>query len=185
MSGVIQTFLGGKVDVLNPDPDTLLLEDIAHALSNQCRFGGHAPVFYSVAQHSVLCAIKCQALYGDRLLTRTALFHDAAEAYLQDVVRPIKQRLPEYYKIEGRLERVLADKFDFLSPLPKEIKDIDSSMLCTEGAQFFGGQDLKWWETGEYGIHVYPDVHIIPYSPETARFEFMLMAFDTERKQGL
>lgn len=82
----IVTYSGAVIDPLNPDPEQIRIEDIAHSLSNQCRFTGHTREFYSVAQHSVLVSYLCDpkdALWG--------LLHDASEAYLSDIASPIKQ----------------------------------------------------------------------------------------------
>lgn len=120
----IRTFSGQYVNVFDPDPDTILIEDIAHALSMQCRFGGHLPVFYSVAQHSVRVA-KIEH-------TLQALMHDAAEAYLLDVPSPIKKRLPGYREIEDNLLRVIGEKFGFNPVLSEETKFADRTLLEIE-----------------------------------------------------
>ena len=91
----IQTFTGIGFDPINPDPKLIKIEDIAHALSNQCRFSGHARSFYSVAQHSAHCAeIACLA--SNAPLARAMLLHDASEAYLLDMPRPLKKAFPQY-----------------------------------------------------------------------------------------
>lgn len=115
------------MNVFEPTPPMIRIEDIAHALSNQCRFGGHLPEFYSVAQHSVLCSQMVENKY--RL---SALLHDASEAYLLDIPRPIKQRLSNYKEIEDGLMEIIASKFGFEYPLEKPIKDADEAMLQSE-----------------------------------------------------
>jgi uncharacterized protein len=123
----IRTFTGIYVNVFEPTEDMICIEDIAHALSHQCRFGGHLPKFYSVAKHSILCA---QLARRDEKLA--ALLHDSAEAYLLDVPTPIKRRLSGYKDIEDKLMALIAKKFGFSYPLAKEIKDIDARMLQLE-----------------------------------------------------
>jgi len=84
----LPTCSGRRVHLLNPSPDEIAIEDIAHALSHACRFAGHVPSYYSVAQHSVLVS--------ELLDERTALWgllHDASEAYLHDLTRPLKRAL--------------------------------------------------------------------------------------------
>lgn len=122
----IRTVSGQYVNVFNPDPETILIEDIAHSLSMQCRFGAHLPEFYSVAQHSYSCSL---ITLGCKL---EALMHDASEAYLLDIPKPIKQRLLNYKEIEDGLMKVIADKFGFTYPLSDDTKQVDEIMLRHE-----------------------------------------------------
>lgn len=123
----IRTVSGQYVDLADPDPDTILITDIAHALSQLPRFGGHLPRFYSVAQHSMACA---ELVAPEHKLQ--ALLHDASEAYLLDVPSPLKALLPEYRKLEQRFMEVIAKKFGFAWPLAEEVKLADHTMLHTE-----------------------------------------------------
>jgi uncharacterized protein len=82
----IQTYTGKQFWPLSPLPEDIVIEDIAHALSMQCRFGGHVRTFYSVAQHSVHVSLLVEPQYA-----LWGLLHDAAEAYLVDLPRPIKK----------------------------------------------------------------------------------------------
>jgi len=122
---VIRTSSGKFINVFEPTPDMICIEDIAHSLAHQCRFGGHLPQFYSVAQHSIMCAMHVSS-DADRF---AALMHDASEAYLLDMPSPIKARLPEYKSIEDNLMRVIAEKFGFEYPLSEAVKQVDRSML--------------------------------------------------------
>ncbi len=124
----IRTFTGQYVNVFEPDPETIKIEDIAHSLARQCRFGGHLPNFYSVAQHSLNCAY----ITDNKELKLAALLHDASEAYLLDIPRPIKSGLTNYKEIEDKLMMVIANKFGFEYPLPVEVKKVDEIMLETE-----------------------------------------------------
>lgn len=123
----IRTFSGQYVNVFNTNPDSILIEDIAHALSNQCRFGGHLSEFYSVAQHSILCSQRVSDEYKLQ-----ALLHDASEAYILDMPRPIKQKLNDYKEIEDKLMLLIAKKFGFKYPLEKPVKQSDEEMLHLE-----------------------------------------------------
>lgn len=123
----IRTVSGQYVNVFNPDPATLNIEDIAHSLSMQVRFGGHLPKPYTVAQHCYMASI-----IADRENQLTALMHDASEAYLLDIPSPIKKRLTNYKKIENRLMGVLAAKFGFDYPFCENIHEVDMSMLDAE-----------------------------------------------------
>jgi 5'-deoxynucleotidase YfbR-like HD superfamily hydrolase len=125
--GIIRTVTGKYINVFEPTPEMIDLEDIAHALSMQPRFGGHLPYFYSVATHSCMCADA--APEGHKL---AALLHDASEAYLLDVPSPIKSRLTNYYEIEDKLMAVIAQKFGFQWPLSDEVKAVDKQNLEAE-----------------------------------------------------
>lgn len=131
--GIFNTQSGKKINILHPDSDTITIEDIASALSKICRFGGHTKSFYSVAQHSVLVA----ALAPD-YLKKEALLHDAAEAYLGDVIKPLKVMLPEYAVIEQKFEEVIAEKFGiyYSYEAKKQIKYFDKQALELEHEAF-------------------------------------------------
>jgi hypothetical protein len=129
---VIRTFSRKWVNVFEPILDMFCIEDVAHALSHQCRFGGHLSPFYSVAQHSILCAKYAEAQGLDKKEQLTALMHDSSEAYLVDIPRPIKKRMPEYKVIEDNLMTFLAQVFNFNYPLSEDIHKIDNIMLQNE-----------------------------------------------------
>jgi hypothetical protein len=129
LDGFIGTFSGLRFWPLDPDPVKILIADIAHALAHQCRFGGHASKFYSVAEHSVHVSQLClpeHALWG--------LLHDASEAYLVDLPRPLKQ-LPEfapYREAERRLQRAVAVRFGLQEEQPASVTEADDTMLWIE-----------------------------------------------------
>lgn len=123
----IRTFHGNYINPCEPDADLISIGDIAHALSMQPRFGGHLPVFYSVAQH---CVLTCEYVTKEHKLS--ALLHDASEAYLIDVPRPVKQQLPNYKEVEDKLMTVIAIRFGFSWPLHEDIKKADEIMLRRE-----------------------------------------------------
>lgn len=128
----IRTISGKWVNVFEPTEDMFLIEDIAHALSHQCRFSGHLKYFYSVAQHSIECyRIACEQKLDKKELL-TALMHDSSEAYLVDIPRPIKKQFPQYKIIENNVMTILSTKFNFTWPLSENIKKIDDIMLDTE-----------------------------------------------------
>lgn len=125
--GIIRTYTGIMFDVFNPVPENICIEDIAHSLSNQCRFAGHVTKYYSVAEHS----IKCAEMVG-RELALQALLHDASEAYLVDIPSPLKIALPEYIEMEAKLMQVISEKYGFGWPLHHQVKRADRSMLEIE-----------------------------------------------------
>lgn len=124
---------GWYVDLANPHPRMIGIDDIAAALSKICRFGGHCPKFYSVAEHCVhaVALARDDGVKGKALLA--VLLHDATEAYLGDVVKPLKILLPDYCKIEARMEAVIGEAFrvDF-SEHHDLIKRYDLAMLKLE-----------------------------------------------------
>lgn len=124
----IRTVTGIYINVFEPTEDMVCIEDIAHSLCQQPRFGGHLPYFYSVAEHSLNCAY----VIDDEGLKLDALLHDASEAYLMDIPKPIKGGLANYKEIEDRLMGVIASKFGFEYPLRKEVKAVDEEMLNFE-----------------------------------------------------
>lgn len=128
----IRTVSGMYVNFLDPDPETILIHDIVHALSNIPRFGGHLPDWnplhsYSVLQHSIHCAMITPL--EERF---DALMHDTPEAYLLDIPSPLKKLLPDYQVIEKRFSEVISKKFGFMSPMKKHVKLSDEVMLHME-----------------------------------------------------
>lgn len=141
----IRTFTGIYMNVFEPTLEMICIEDIAHALSNQCRFGGHLPEFYSVAQHSFLCANLVEDEYKMQ-----ALLHDASEAYILDMPSPIKRQLENYKLIEDKLMSLIAKKFGFKYPLESQVKLVDDEMLKLEWNQLMlkGSLTFKCWSNG-------------------------------------
>lgn len=126
----------------DPRPEEVRIEDIAHHLAHICRFGGATKTFYSVAQHSVLVS---RIVSPD--LAFAGLMHDAAEAYLGDVVRPLKYALPDYRAIETRVEAVIEAAFglDLTDGERAEIKRADNIALVTERRDLLAVQvPLPW-----------------------------------------
>jgi 5'-deoxynucleotidase YfbR-like HD superfamily hydrolase len=124
----IRTNSGIYMNVFEPTLEMININDIAHALSALPRFGGHLNKFYSVAQHSVMCAMRANSLEDKK----AALLHDASEAYMLDIPTPIKAKLPDYKIYEENLMVKIAEKFGFEFPLSKEVKRVDEEMLHLE-----------------------------------------------------
>lgn len=133
----MQTYTGLIFHPLNPKPGTIVITDIAAALSKMCRFGGHCSRFYSVAEHCVQVALHASDEH--RL---TALLHDASEAYLVDIPRPIKPQLANYYELEANLMSAISERFGTQWPLPAEIKAIDTAILSDERDQNMAHLDV-------------------------------------------
>lgn len=134
LNNTIKASSGTYVDLLNPDPATIRLVDIAAALSKVCRFGGHCPQFYSVAEHCVLATELAQSFRINDLKTLFAiLLHDAAEAYIGDMVKPLKVMMPQYQEAETRIEKAIEQKFDIrFADYEPVIKRFDRAMLKAE-----------------------------------------------------
>lgn len=161
----IQTASGRKVDLLRPDPEELVIEDIAHALSNICRYTGHTGSFYSVAQHSVLASYHV----SDAKFALAALMHDATEAYLGDVSKPLKDILGQKYAtMENRFGRILAQKFRYEYPYPVEVRVIDQDLLETEFNTVMGGKSFEH-SLGTMRL----EIVMLPWEPHIAEQKFL------------
>lgn len=139
----IETFSGKRVHFLNPDPESITIEDIAHALSRICRFNGHTREFYSVAEHSWKGAVYISHPYKLGML-----LHDATEAFLCDIPSPIKDYLPDYRKIEKELLEAILLKFGIEEQLPEIVKYYDLVLLSNEAHHLIPsrGNDWEMWK---------------------------------------
>lgn len=131
----IMTHSHKMFDPLHPDTGLIDINDIAHALSMLCRANGHFKSFYSVCQHSINCAKEAEARGYSRRVQLACLLHDASEAYLSDVTRPVKAELPRYLEIEEPLQDCIWAKFldQPLSPAEyDQVFEIDDAILAHE-----------------------------------------------------
>jgi hypothetical protein len=166
----LQTVSGRFVNPLDPDPEQLDPGDIARALANQCRFGGHSRVFYSVAQHSVIVSELVEQRGGDAEDAFAALMHDAAEAYLGDMPHPVKHRSAlgaAYREVEDNLEHAIRERFGIRPDVP-EIKRVDRALLAAERRRF----SAERWDWPELeGIEPL-DLELTALSPDEAAQAF-------------
>ena len=142
-----QTFTGKAFYPLDPRPEDICIEDIAHALSMICRFGGHTRQFYSVAQHSVGVSRHVAPH-----LAKRGLMHDAPEAYLWDIISPLKGMFPQAAAMENDLMQVIADKYELPAMTPADhaaVKVVDIRMLLTEANEFMAPSPQPWEVEGE------------------------------------
>ena len=166
----LQTVSGRWVNPFDPDPEQLDAGDIARALANQCRFGGHSRTFYSVAQHSVIVSELVQERGGDVEDAFAALMHDATEAYLGDMPHPIKHRSQlgaAFKEAEDQLEQVIRERFGIKADVP-EIKRVDRALLATE-RRAFSAESWHWPELE--GVEPV-DLSLVAWSPDEAALAF-------------
>jgi 5'-deoxynucleotidase YfbR-like HD superfamily hydrolase len=166
----LQTVSGRWVNPFDPDPAQLDAGDIARALANQCRFGGHSRVFYSVAQHSVIVSQLVEQRGGDTEDAFAALMHDAAEAYLGDMPHPLKHRSPlgaAFKAAEDHLELAIRDRFRIKPDVP-EVKRADRALLATE-RRAFSAETWHWPELD--GVEPV-DLELTAWSPDEAAQAF-------------
>lgn len=125
----MQLYSGGRYHPLDPQSVDIDPLDIAHALSMLCRYGGHITQFYSVAEH---CVLMSYAVAPENALS--ALLHDATEAYVVDVPRPVKRYIPDYKALEARVWGAIAARFNINEELPAEVHSADSRILIDESS---------------------------------------------------
>jgi 5'-deoxynucleotidase YfbR-like HD superfamily hydrolase len=167
----IQTRSGKRFHILDPRSEEIDINDIATALSRQARFSGHTVDFLSVAQHSV----NISYMVGDQFAL-WGLLHDASEAYLVDVPRPIKPLLTEYGPIEVKVMLAIAKKFNLPPKMPETVKRCDVDLLYLEcRAQMPGSQDWQQWQQDpDYWSHLTSDrADMSPWSSQESRSKFM------------
>lgn len=135
----ILTSSGDYFSFINPDAYHFEIETIAHALSHLCRFTGHTAEFYSVAQHSVLVSNLLP-----REIQLAGLLHDATEAFVGDMTKPLKDMFPEFRRIEKNIENAICRQYGIPCPLPHEVKQADLILLATEQRDLMPHVDLQW-----------------------------------------
>lgn len=164
----ISTVSGGSFDVLNPCAEDVNLEDIAHALAMNCRYNGHTNQFYSVAEHSVIMSQQ-----GDPEHALALLIHDAAEAYLTDIPRPVKEMFPAFSTHEMGVLMVILEALELPSIDVNgwaAIAEADLRMLATERPQLLPKVTDSW--PCLHGVTGY-DVKLPCWNPEKAKAEFL------------
>lgn len=162
----MRTISGKRVDFLNPDPNQIDINDIAHHLAHICRFNGAVPEHYSVAQHSVYVS----QLVGHELAL-AALLHDAAEAYTGDLVSPYKALLRDAPAIEENLSHAIERRFKVrIYPMDPEVKAADLSMLVMEAGSLLGVDAVKEWGLPRPARVAAP---IVPWPADVAKRHFL------------
>jgi uncharacterized protein len=165
---------GSGFDPFYPNPLRIHPNEVANALANLCRFGGRLSEFYSVAQHCSLIAGKLWDETNDPTIALWGLLHDASEAYLNDLARPIKHApgFEQYRQMEDELMQAVAVRFALPWPMPAEVKVADNRMVLSERERFklYGGEPVATcWPTD---VEPY-SITISPATPVTARRMFL------------
>jgi hypothetical protein len=169
----IQTRSGRYVAPLRLDPEDVDVADIAHALSNQCRFGGHTRVFYSVAEHSCRVSDLVAEQGGSDYETLYGLLHDAAEAYLVDLPRPIKHAigLERYRAAESTVMEAISVALGLDAEVPAIVHEADNRLLVTERRDLMHARDDEVWRIFEE-VEPLPE-RIRPWKPEVAKYGYV------------
>ena len=160
----IQVYSGRQFWPMDPSPGDVDIEDIAHSLSMQARYTGHGERYYSVAEHSVLMANWVPAT--DKL---HALLHDASEAYLTDVPRPVKPFLPGYKEAERRVQEAVWDRFGMEHGNPYSVDTADARILNDERAQNMRPSIVEWTMPSPE----YLGITLEFWTPAQAEFQFL------------
>lgn len=175
--GYIETYSGKIISIFDPQPEDIDLEDIAHALAHQCRFNGHVSRIYTIAEHSLLVANLCP-----RDQRREGLMHDASEAYVGDLITPLKRELPGFQGIEDRFHALIAEKYNLEFPHSHAVRLADLQALWLERRQLRTGSLDSIWPVFESGGFTPPyDLRIPEFAPAEAKLRFLSQA----RRYGL
>lgn len=158
----IQTNGGRRFSLDHVKPELIDIEDIAHALSQLCRFNGHTREHYSVAQH---CALVSQNVPPEHALV--GLLHDAHEAYVGDMTSPMKVLVPGFQAVEDRVHGEVLGAYGLSLPLPADVLIADLRMVLTEGRDLLPGGILHDWN--------------IPLEP----YEFTVQPLDSHKAKAL
>lgn len=173
-----QTFTGKLVNVADPDPETIDIFDIAHHLALMTRFNGACREHYSIAQHSILCASRAGDFHYPRPreeeLALALLMHDAAEAYVGDIVRTIKHEVPDFAVFENKLMDAINERFDLprVAEIPafkRMVKEVDNRMLVTEKQQLMV-KAIRWPIESMFAPY---EIEIEVWQPRAAEMLFL------------
>jgi hypothetical protein len=166
-TGKIRTFSGLLFDVLNPDPADIRIEDVAHHLSNICRFTGGTRFHYSVGQHSLIGSYLVPKEHA-----RCFLLHDTPEAYINDMARPVKylEGMGLYRDTEQSIWLAVAEKFDLPVDMPACVKEVDDKLCATEGFQLIKDYVPR--------LQPYDNLVIGQMSPEFVESQFLARYYE-------
>jgi hypothetical protein len=166
----IETASGTAFHFDDPPAEEILIDDVAHALSHICRFNGHTQRFYSVAEHSLLIARWLERQGHPPLVCYTGLLHDAAEAYINDLPRPIKYAMPEYRAMEKTIELAVAVRFGTTYPVPPVIKEADARIILDERRSVMNPRSRNKWVVDDLEPL---GVMVVGWEPGVAKSHFL------------
>lgn len=156
----MNTYTKRQFDPMKITIEDVDIVDIAHALSLLCQGGGHLKQFYSVGQHCINCAKEAKARNYSNRVVLAALLHDASEAYISDIIRPVKVHLTNYLEIESMIMNVILQKYyvdDLNDAEIKQWKDIDDAMLQIELKYLMPGDENlplpQFYSTPDLDVH--------------------------------
>lgn len=166
----LETMKGTIFRYDNISSNKLLIEDIAHSLSMQCRYNGHTNKFYSVAEHSKLLANYAHyQLCLDRKTCLTILLHDASETYMGDMVGPLKKHFPKFKAMEDAIDALVARTFGTIYPFPDIVKELDTRVCVDEHKKGFPYSSKIWGYDHLKPLNITPDF----LSPGKAHDQFV------------
>lgn len=183
----IQTFSGRGYDFQNPTPEMIDLSDIAHHLSQMCRFAGATRVHCSVAEHSVLCSHILRRMGHNRADQLHALFHDAHEAYIWDCPRPLKPLLGRQFgDLADACDAVICRRFGLSLEMLREpfIKIVDDMALVAEAREFMHHGPERWagWEERYRFVDDLP-TGLMPHGFDAVKAEYLFL--DRAKELGI
>jgi hypothetical protein len=173
----MQTFTGVAFYPLDPRPEEIHSVDIAHALSMLCRYNGHVRDFYSVAQHCVLISQWLENEGASRQDCLWGLLHDAPEAYIGDMTRPLKRYMPTFRKVDDDLMLTICLKYGIPTGMPEIVKEADNRILLNERAVLLGTPPQEWHQDRQKIEPLAMDP-VEPWSPRQAE-SFYITRLDT------
>ena len=147
LDGCINTYTGVKFNLLNPKPEDVQIEDIAKGLAYKAHFSGQTPFYFSIAEHCILvCDLieKDDSIINKSELLKVALLHDASEAYIGDMVKPLKVHLPNFCKVEDSITVAVFNRFGLLIDLLPKIKPYDSYSQELEFQWFYKNRTVDF-----------------------------------------
>lgn len=174
----LQTYTGLAAYPLDLAPSEISIVDIAHSLSMQCRYAGHCMRFYSVAEHSWLVSEMLRQRVTSPMVQFWGLMHDAPEAYLLDMVRPLKESIPEYKVAEAAVMKTIADVFGLAGEQPEIVGEFDHRILNDERDQNMQPGRRLWNMLDDRPL----GIRLGFWTPEVAEARF-LHRFDQLRHQ--
>lgn len=168
----MQTFTGRAFYPMAPVAEEVDIRDIAHSLSMQCRYNGHVHTFYSVAEHCVLMSWALEREHPTRPdLWLEGLLHDGTEAYVGDMVRPLKIHQPAFCEAEERVAIAIGERFGVRQScdMSPEVKHADNAILLAERDALLGTPPAPW------SVHVEPMAfEIYAWSPAIAEAQYII-----------